>query len=205
MSAPSAGVSNIRKAKNIPLLVQNEECVCEMHSFNQRPLPPFVYLGKHWRHSRDKLDQASPLRFCILQVIKNWMVGRPRARETIFGGRGGPNFSDTPMCSTWEPSYQTMYTIGRHWPVYLSSRLSVTQVHSHRFPESNRRYGECLVTFIVWHFERQTSQLIMEHHTGCSEDLPAVVAVPASVASAVWQNWAPPALRWPYWSSWSCP
>lgn len=33
--------------------------------------------------------------------------------------------------------------------------------------------------------EMQTSQLIMEHHTGCSEDLPAVVAVPASVASAV--------------------
>ena len=32
--------------------------------------------------------------------------------------------------------------------------------------------------------ERKTSQLIMEHYIGCSEDLPAVVAVPASVASA---------------------
>ena len=53
-------------------------------------------LCRHWLHSRDKMDQAfrnyvdtdfihvikwtwpSPLRFCIPQAIKNWMVGRPR-------------------------------------------------------------------------------------------------------------------------------
>ena len=34
-------------------------------SFDHGPLPPSVYLGRHWRHSHDKLDQASPLRFFI--------------------------------------------------------------------------------------------------------------------------------------------
>ena len=34
-------------------------------------------LGRHWRHSHDKMDQAFPLHFCILQVIKNWTVGMP--------------------------------------------------------------------------------------------------------------------------------
>ena len=46
-------------------------------SFDQWPLPTSVYLGRHWCHSRDKWYQAFPLRFCILQAIKNWTVGRP--------------------------------------------------------------------------------------------------------------------------------
>ena len=48
-----------------------------MCSFDQWPLPPSVYLGRHWHHSCDKWYQAFPLHFCILQPIKNWMVGRP--------------------------------------------------------------------------------------------------------------------------------
>ena len=40
VSVPSAGLSNVCKAKNISLLVQNEECVCKMHSFDWRPFPP---------------------------------------------------------------------------------------------------------------------------------------------------------------------
>ena len=44
--------------------------------FNWRPLPTSVYLGKHQCHSHDKMGQGFPLRFCILQVIKNWTVGR---------------------------------------------------------------------------------------------------------------------------------
>ena len=32
VSAPSAGVLNIHEAKNVPLLVQNEERVCKMRS-----------------------------------------------------------------------------------------------------------------------------------------------------------------------------
>ena len=27
-------------------------------SVNQGPLPPFVYLGRQWHHSYDKMDQA---------------------------------------------------------------------------------------------------------------------------------------------------
>ena len=36
-----------------------------------------TYNGRHWRHWRDKLDQAFPLCFCMLQVIKYWVVERP--------------------------------------------------------------------------------------------------------------------------------
>ena len=39
--------------------------------------PSFVYLRRHWRHSCDKIYQAFPLRFCILQAIENLTVGRP--------------------------------------------------------------------------------------------------------------------------------
>ena len=42
-------------------------------SFDGDPPPP----PPLWHHSRDKWYQAFPLRFCILQAIKNWTVGRP--------------------------------------------------------------------------------------------------------------------------------
>ena len=58
VSAPSTGVSNVCEVKNVPLLVQNEERVREMHSFDRGPLPASVYLGRHRHHSRDKMDQA---------------------------------------------------------------------------------------------------------------------------------------------------
>ena len=47
----------------------------QAHSSDQWPLPPSVYLGRQLHHSRHKMDQALPLRFWILQVIKNWTVG----------------------------------------------------------------------------------------------------------------------------------
>jgi len=31
----------------------NKEFMCEMHSFDRGPLPPSVYLGRHWHHSHD--------------------------------------------------------------------------------------------------------------------------------------------------------
>ena len=46
VSAPSTGASNVLEAKNIPLLFQNEEHMCEVRSFDQGPLPPSVYLGR---------------------------------------------------------------------------------------------------------------------------------------------------------------
>ena len=54
----------------------------QAHSFNGAPLPPFVYLGRYRRHSRDKLDQAFLLCFCLLQAIKNRMVGSPGNKAT---------------------------------------------------------------------------------------------------------------------------
>ena len=45
VSAPSAGVLNVHKAINAPLLVQNEEHMHEMHYFDGGPGPPLsVYL-----------------------------------------------------------------------------------------------------------------------------------------------------------------
>ena len=44
VSVPSAGLSNVYKAKNISILVQNKELMCKMHSFDWRPLPPSVHL-----------------------------------------------------------------------------------------------------------------------------------------------------------------
>ena len=45
-------------------------------SFIWGPLSHSVYLSRCWHHSHDKCSQALFLRFCILQTIKNWMVGR---------------------------------------------------------------------------------------------------------------------------------
>ena len=46
--------------------------------------PPFVYLGRHQHHSRDKMNQAFPLHFYILQAIKIWMVRRPGNEASIL-------------------------------------------------------------------------------------------------------------------------
>ena len=54
-------------------LVQNEECVHKMCSFDQGPLPHLSTLMSFL----DKMDKAFPLHFCMLQVIKNWTMGRP--------------------------------------------------------------------------------------------------------------------------------
>ena len=84
VSAPSAGVLNVCEVKNVPLLVQSEERIHEMRSFDGGSLPPSVYLGRYWHHSRDKMDQAFPLRFCTLQAIKNWTVERPENEASPF-------------------------------------------------------------------------------------------------------------------------
>ena len=83
VSATSTGITpdlNIREVKNIPLLFQNEECVCEMRSFDQGgPLPPSVYLGRHWRHSHEKMDQAFPL--CFLHTASDQKLDGGKAWE----------------------------------------------------------------------------------------------------------------------------
>ena len=47
----------------------------EARSFNGTPSNS-IYLSRHWHYSHDIMDQAFPLCFCILQVIKIWTVGR---------------------------------------------------------------------------------------------------------------------------------
>ena len=54
-----------------------EQIRSQARSFDGGSLLLSVYLGGHGSHPHDKMDQAFPLRFFILQVIKNWTVGRP--------------------------------------------------------------------------------------------------------------------------------
>ena len=53
VSAPSGGVSNIHEVKNVPLLVQNEERIHEMHSFDGGTLLPSVYVSRYCHHLRN--------------------------------------------------------------------------------------------------------------------------------------------------------
>ena len=74
VSAPSAGVSNVREVKNVQLLFQREVRVREMDSFDQGPLLPSAYLGRQNVIHVIIWTGLPPL---FLQAIKNWMVGRP--------------------------------------------------------------------------------------------------------------------------------
>ena len=40
------------------------------------------------------MDQAFPLRLCILQAIKSWMVGRPGNEATVLHAHGTEKFCD---------------------------------------------------------------------------------------------------------------
>ena len=51
-----------------------------MRYFDWQPLSSS---GRHWRHLRDKMDQAVPRHFCILQAIKNWMVGAGKQKVEL--------------------------------------------------------------------------------------------------------------------------
>ena len=108
-------------------------------SFNQRPRPPpqpSVYLGRHWCHSRDEMDQAFSLRFAY------WSFGRSRSEKRItilvqnnlecrcemhsfkhglplfpprktlksFMWQNGPGFSPSLLHTTVEPLYNR-----HHW------------------------------------------------------------------------------------------
>ena len=74
VSASSAGVSNVREAESVPLLLQNEEHVREMRPFDQGPLPPLsTYVDTDVIHMiNDTRPSPSDFAYC-----KNWTVGRP--------------------------------------------------------------------------------------------------------------------------------
>ena len=72
-----------------------------MRSFNWGPLPPFVYTDVI---HVVKCSQAFPLCVCILQVVKNWTVGRPR-NEAMFcsmGLRQGDRTSSYAKVGQWK-------------------------------------------------------------------------------------------------------
>ena len=71
VSASSAGVLNVHEMRNVPLLVQNEERVQEIRSFDWGPLPPLCLPSRHNVIHVIKWTRPS-LCFCILQAIKNW-------------------------------------------------------------------------------------------------------------------------------------
>ena len=47
------------------------------HCILPSPLSPSVYLGRHWRHSRDKIYQPFPSIFAYCKRSKTGLVGRP--------------------------------------------------------------------------------------------------------------------------------
>ena len=49
------GILNVLEAENLLLIVWDEERKCKLHSFNQGPLFPSVYLARHLCHSCDKM------------------------------------------------------------------------------------------------------------------------------------------------------
>ena len=72
VSAPSAGVSNVCEAKNIPLLFENKEHVREIPSLDGDPPP----LDTDVNHVI-KWTRPSPSVFAYYNRSKNWTVGRP--------------------------------------------------------------------------------------------------------------------------------
>ena len=64
--------------------------------------PPSLCL--HWRLSCDRMAQAILLRFCILQVMKNWMVGRPGNEANI--GHLVPTASPEAQYDVSNPQYK---------------------------------------------------------------------------------------------------
>ena len=84
-SAPSAEVLNICEANKVThswFKVKNACAKCAL--LIRDPSPLCLALMS----TCDKLDQAFPLRFCMLQAIKSWMEGRPgnKANVTPHGG-----------------------------------------------------------------------------------------------------------------------
>ena len=68
----SARVPNIHEAKNLPLVVQDKECLLKICCFKWDP--PSVYLGRHWCHSRDKSTRPSHSGFayCNWSKTERW-------------------------------------------------------------------------------------------------------------------------------------
>ena len=134
-------------------------CNCTTRLTHSLFLPTQAYSSSHFYTARlawfpGHMDWELRKR-CLGNTRANSQHGCSRSEVCTMcipsykNGGMGANFHDSPSCTAWEHSYQIMYTINEQRLVYLSSRLSVIQLHSHQFPESNRRYGDSLMTVIV--------------------------------------------------------
>ena len=117
-----------------PSLLRQMECLRAHWSANRTgtvaiarlpgssPTLPPVFLGRHWRHSHDKMDQAFPLCFCILQAIKNWTVGRTLNEATTVSSRKyTPSFCILLLDKSGEGAFARIFS---------SSRTYATSLHS---------------------------------------------------------------------------
>ena len=73
VSAPSAGVSNVRITKSVLPLVRNKERLREMRPFDLGPLPPSVYLVDTDVIHVINDTRPSP---SVFAYCKSWTVGR---------------------------------------------------------------------------------------------------------------------------------
>ena len=80
---------NIKDSVNtVRCLVDLRLINAEFVSYNDRSPPPLAStLMSTWRHTCDSFSQVFPLRFCILQVIKNWRQEQPgnKAKQSSSG------------------------------------------------------------------------------------------------------------------------
>ena len=69
------GLSGLSYSLLFSTFKADQHKVWELQRSGTAPLMPT--LMSTWRHARDSFSQAFPLRFCILQVIKNWRWEQP--------------------------------------------------------------------------------------------------------------------------------
>ena len=87
----------------------SKQRTCMQNAFF-RPTPPSVYLGRHWRHSHDKIDQAFLLLyFCILKRLK---TGQWEGLGTRLGTRQTCN--EAPTSCTQETTCNKVFNITTH-------------------------------------------------------------------------------------------
>ena len=69
---PGTVCFSLREHSKLQRVGQKLQDMASSSFFRWETPPPLClpYLGRHGRHLRDVMDQAFPLRFCILQVIK---------------------------------------------------------------------------------------------------------------------------------------
>jgi len=106
--------------------------MCKMSAFDQGLLPSSVYPGRHWRHSRDKMDQVfptpSPPLFLHTASHQNWTMGRPGNEATIYVAV--KHYSDAYFERTTAFEHRTSVRGGAH--MHMCKRVKYSWVYTVR-------------------------------------------------------------------------